>query len=176
MVSKNVNFRQMFLILIKLITILKEKNINIPEVKEEFKIKSSNFKYGEEIPKKYTPYDKDIHPSFYWYGFPKETKSFAIICEDPDTPSGKNFTHWIVKNIPVNINKIEEGENVGEEIKNSWGFTRYSGPKPPNGKHRYFFRLFALKDKELFSKSIIGIKKEIEKLKIGEAVIMGTFG
>ena len=176
MVSKKVNFRQLFFILIKLITTIKEKNIKIPPVKEEFRIKSSNFKNGEEIPKRYTPYGKDIHPSFYWYGFPKETKSFAIICEDPDTPSGKNFTHWIVKNIPANITKIEEGQNVGEEIKNSWGITRYKGPKPPNGKHRYFFRIYAFKDKELDAKTMNGLKKEIEILKIDEAVIMGTFG
>ena len=109
--------------------------------------------------------------------FPKKQKVLLLFAKILIHQVGKtNFTHWVVKNIPVNINKIEEGENVGEEIKNSWGFKRYSGPKPPNGKHRYFFRLFALKDKELFSKSIIGIKKEIEKLKIGEAVIMGTFG
>ena len=176
MVSKRVNFRQMFLILIKLITTLKEKDIKIPPLKEEFRIKSPNFKNGDEIPKKYTPYDKDIHPGFYWYGFPKETQSFAIICEDPDTPSGKNFTHWIVKNIPVSKTKIEEGEKIGEEIKNSWGITRYSGPKPPNGKHRYFFRIFAIKGKELIAKTMNGIKKEIENQKIAEAVIMGTFG
>ena len=176
MVSQRVNFRQMFLILIKLITTLKEKQIPIPAPKDIFKIKSPNFLYGEKIPKKYTPYGKDIHPSFYWYGFPKNTRSFAIVCEDPDTPSGKIFTHWIVKNIPVNINKIGEGESIGEEIKNSWGFTRYSGPKPPNGMHRYFFRIYAFTDEQLVSKTMNGIKKEIEIKKIDEAVIMGTFG
>ena len=175
MVSQRVNFRQMFLILIKLITTLKEKNISIPAPKEVFKIKSPNFLYGEKIPKKYTPYGKDIHPSFYWYGFPKNTRSFAIVCEDPDTPSGKIFTHWIVKNIPANINKIGEGENIGEEIKNSWGFTRYSGPKPPYGMHRYFFKIYAFTDEKLVSKTMNAIKKEIEIKKIDEAVIMGTF-
>ena len=82
-----------FGVLIKPTTTLKEKNIKIPQVKYEFRIKTSKYKNGEEIPNKYTPYDKDIHPSFHWYGYPKEIKSFAIICEDPDTSSGKNFTH-----------------------------------------------------------------------------------
>ena len=176
MVTQKVNFHQFFLIMIKLITTLKEKDISIPPYKDEFKIKSPNFLYGEKIPKKYTPYGKDIHPSFYWYNFPKETKSFAIVCEDPDTPSGKIFTHWIVKNIPGTVTKIEEGEIIGEEIINSWGFSRYSGPKPPNGEHRYFFRIYAFRDEQLSAKSMNGVKKEIEIKNIGEAVIMGTFG
>ena len=176
MVSKAVNFKQFFLILLKLITILKEKGIKLPSYKEKFMIKSFSFKNGDIIPTKYTPYDTDIHPSFYWYGFPKETKSFAIICEDPDTPSGKIFTHWIVKNIPANVISIEEGENIGEEIKNSWGIKRYKGPKPPNGKHRYFFRIYAFKEEKLNENNMKGIKKEIENKKIGESFIIGTFG
>ena len=176
MVSQRVNFKQLFTILIKLITILKQKNITIPPIQDKFRIKSPNFLYGEKIPKKYTPYGKDIHPSFYWFGFPKETKSFVIICEDPDTPSGKIFTHWAVKNIPVNIKKIEEGQSIGEEIKNSWGFERYSGPKPPNGTHRYFFRIYAIKVENLSSKTLNGLKKDIEFNKIAEAEMMGTFG
>ena len=176
MVSQRVNFKQLFTILIKLITILKQKNITISPIQDKFRIKSPNFLYGEKIPKKYTPYDKDIHPSFYWFGFPKETKSFVIICEDPDTPSGKIFTHWAVKNIPVNIKKIEEGQSIGEEIKNSWGFERYSGPKPPNGTHRYFFRIYAIKVENLSSKTLNGLKKDIEFNKIAEAEMMGIFG
>ena len=176
MVSQRVNFKQLFTILIKLITILKQKNITIPTIQDKIRIKSPNFLYGEKKQKKYTPYGKDIHPSFYWFGFPKETKSFVIICEDPDTPSGKIFTHWAVKNIPVSITKIEEGQNIGEEIKNSWGFERYSGPKPPNGTHRYFFRIYAIKVENLSSKTLNGLKKDIEFNKIAEAEMMGIFG
>ena len=176
MVSQKVNFNQMLLMLIKLITSFKENNISLPPYKSEFKIKSLNFKNGDKIPEKYTPYGIDIHPNLYWYDFPKETKSFAIICEDPDTPSGKIFTHWIVKNIPVNINKIEEGEKIGEEITNSWGITRYKGPKPPNGAHRYFFRIYAIKEEKLIKETLKGIKKEINEKKIDETFIMGTFG
>ena len=176
MVHQRVTFNQMFLIFIKLISTLKEKKIALPAHKNNFRIKSPDFLNGEEIPKKFTPYGKDIHPSFYWYGFPKNTRSFAIVCEDPDTPSGKIFTHWVVKNIPVKINEIKEGENIGEEIQNSWGFTRYSGPKPPNGKHRYFFRIYAFNTDQLVGRTMVGIKKEIEVKKIDETVIMGTFG
>ena len=176
MVSKKVNFRQLFTILIKLITILKQKNISIPSIPDKFKIKSHSFLYGEKIPKKYTPYDKDIHPNLYWFNFPKETKSFVIICEDPDTPSGKIFTHWAVKNIPVNITNIEEGVKVGEEIKNSWGIERYKGPKPPNGEHRYFFRIYAIKDEKLNADNLNVLKNEIQARKIDEDEIMGRFG
>ena len=71
---------------------------------------------------------------------------------------------------------IEEGENIGEEIKNSWGIKRYKGPKPPNGKHRYFFRIYAFKEEKLNENNMKGIKKEIENKKIGESFIIGTFG
>ena len=159
-----------------LTTILIVPTLALVTISRLGRIKSPNFLYGEKIPKKYTPYGKDIHPSFYWFGFPKETKSFVIICEDPDTPSGKIFTHWAVKNIPVNIKKIEEGQSIGEEIKNSWGFERYSGPKPPNGTHRYFFRIYDIKFENFSSKTLNGLKKDIEFNKIAEAEMIGIFG
>ena len=176
MIPERVNFKQLFSILIKLSIILKQKGIEIPQEIDNFRVKSPNFNTGDEIPKTYTPYGEDIHPALSWSGFPKRTRSFAIICEDPDTPSGKLFTHWAVKNIPLHVTKIKEGESVGEEIVNSWGFTRYSGPKPPNGKHRYFFRIYALKIDKLRATDMKSLREEIERKKIGEAVIMGTFG
>ena len=117
MAIKQVTFKQMLLILIKLVTVMREKTIILPREKNDFRIKSTSFKSGGKIPKKFTPHGQDVHPDFYWTGIPKHTKSFAIICDDPDTPSGKVFTHWVVKNIPLSVTKIEEGEQVGEEIK-----------------------------------------------------------
>jgi len=70
-----------------------------------------------------------------------------------------------VKNIPLNVQKIEEGEQVGEEIKNSWGFTRYSGPKPPSGTHRYFFKLYAIREDKLVARTLNALRKEIEAKK-----------
>ena len=175
MVTQRVGFKQMLTILINLVTVLREKNVMLPREKHDFRLKSTSFKSGQKIPKKFTPFGEDIHPDFFWTGIPEHTKSFAIICEDPDTPSGEVFTHWIVKNIPLHITKINEGEQVGEELKNSWGFTRYSGPKPPSGKHRYFFRIYAIREDKLVARTMKAIRIEINAKKVGEATLMGTY-
>ena len=175
MVAEKVTFKQMMMILIKLVTVLREKNVFLPREKHDFRIRSKSFKSGGVIPKKFTPYGKDIHPKYYWTGIPRHTKSLAIICDDTDTPDGKVFTHWVVKNIPLNIQNIEEGEQVGEEVKNSWGFTKYSGPKPPSGKHRYYFKLYAIREDKLVARTLNALRKEIEAKKVGEATLMGNY-
>ena len=175
MIAEKVTFKQMMMILIKLVTILREKNVFLPREKHDFRIKSKSFKSGGVIPKKFTPYGKDVHPDFFWTGIPRHTKSFAIICDDPDTPDGNVFTHWVVKNIPLNVQSIAEGEQVGEEVKNSWGFTKYSGPKPPSGKHRYYFKLYAIREDKLVARTLKALRKEIEAKKVGEATLMGTY-
>jgi Raf kinase inhibitor-like YbhB/YbcL family protein len=77
---------------------------------------------------------------------PHETKSLALIMEDPDAPKG-NFVHWVVWNISPH-EAIGEGSNPGISGTNSFGKTGYGGPCPPSGSHRYFFRVYAL-DKQL---------------------------
>ena len=175
MAIERVSFKQMLAILIKIVTVLREKNVLLPREKHDFRIKSTSFKSGGKIPKRFTPFGKDVHPDFFWTGIPRHTKSFAIICDDPDTPDGNVFTHWVVKNIPLSVTKIDEGEQVGEELKNSWGFTKYSGPKPPNGKHRYYFKLYAIREDKLVARTLNAIRKEIEAKKVGEATLMGTY-
>ena len=91
-------------------------------------------------------------------------------------PEWKNFYSLGCKKYTCKYKKIEEGQSIGEEIKNSWGFERYSGPKPPNGTHRYFFRIYAIKVENLSSKTLNGLKKDIEFNKIAEAEMMGIFG
>ncbi len=167
MAIERVSFKQMLAILIRLVTVLRERNVFLPREKHDFRIKSTSFKSGGKIPKRFTPFGKDIHPDFFFTGIPKHTKSFAIICDDPDTPSGNVFTHWVVKNIPVSVTKIDEGEQVGEEIKNGWGFTKYSGPKPTNEKtHRYYFKLYAIREDKLVARTLNALRKEIEAKKV----------
>ena len=126
------------------------------------------------LDKKFTPFGKDINPSLKWSNPPEGTKSYALICEDPDCPSGL-FTHWAVKNIPGNISKIESGEKIGEEIRNSWGLKRYRGPRPPSDTHRYYFKLYALSIESLNARNIKELRYQIKRNKLGMAYIMGTF-
>ncbi len=140
----------------------------------EFIIKSDDFTDGSLLQKKFTPLGEDINPSLKWENPPEGTKSFALICEDPDCPTGL-FTHWAIKNIPKDKREIGNGEKVGFEIRNSWGVKRYKGPRPPFGTHKYYFRLYALSEESLYARNIKELREEIRKYKLGETYIMGKF-
>ena len=113
-------------------------------------LKSSVFKNSQFIPQKYTCDGEDISPPLKWSNFPKETKSFVLICDDPDAPMG-TWDHWILFNIPANITSLEKNFDIKnnniDKLKagrNDFGKKNYGGPCPPDGTHRYFFRIFAL--------------------------------
>ena len=108
------------------------------------KITSPAFEHGEEIPSEYSCDSSDISPELNIEGVPENTKSFALINDDPDAPGG-TWDHWSVFNIPTHVTKIERGREPDAVAgKNSWGRTGYGGPCPPSGTHRYFFKLYAL--------------------------------
>ncbi len=114
------------------------------------RIWSLAFEEGGMIPMQYTCDGEDISPELAWENAPKETKSFAIILNDPDAPSG-NFVHWIIWNIPkdssglpqgitndlVLLDGTRQGQNGAKQVG-------YSGPCPSTSTHRYFFTLYAL--------------------------------
>lgn len=113
-------------------------------------ITSSAFTEGSMIPSKYTCDERDISPPLEWKDVPAGTKSFALICDDPDAPGGI-WVHWVVYNIPSNISKLDENVKPELEFKNSmmqgnndWPKIGYGGPCPPSGTHRYYFKLYAL--------------------------------
>ncbi|HIH61834.1 MAG TPA: YbhB/YbcL family Raf kinase inhibitor-like protein [Methanobacteriales archaeon] len=114
------------------------------------KIRSIAFNDGERIPKKYTCDGEDISPPLIWEDIPEGTVTLALISDDPDAPS-KTWTHWLIFNIPPELNGLPEGvEKVGElengiiQGFNDFGRIGYGGPCPPFGVHRYFFKLYAL--------------------------------
>ncbi len=122
-----------------------------------FLLSSPVFENGSRIPKKYTCDGENISPPLKIDGIKRETKVLALLVEDVDTP--EPWVHWLVWNIPV-TNLIEEGKLPWGSVegKNSWGRNKYSGPCPPFGRHRYYFRVFALKDKLSLSRN--ATKKE----------------
>lgn len=105
-------------------------------------ISSPVFKHEGQIPMKYTCEGQDINPPVIIKGIPKEAISLVLIVEDPDAPGGI-FDHWIIWNVrPTEL--IKENSNPGMAAKNSSGKSRYMGPCPPSGTHRYFFKVYAL--------------------------------
>lgn len=112
---------------------------------------SSAFRDGERIPRNHTCEGGDVSPAFSWSGLPNGCRSLALVCEDPDAPSG-TWYHWAVFDIPATTSELPEGfpanERVGDirQATNSFHRIGYGGPCPPqgHGSHRYRFRLFAL--------------------------------
>jgi Raf kinase inhibitor-like YbhB/YbcL family protein len=116
-----------------------------------FKLETTSFTPGGDIPKKFTCQGPDVSPALTWTEPPAGTRSFALIADDPDAPGG-TFVHWVVYNLPPTARKLneatagnEEMGNGGRQGMNDFPMSGYAGPCPPPGKyHRYFFRLYAL--------------------------------
>jgi Raf kinase inhibitor-like YbhB/YbcL family protein len=110
------------------------------------RVRSVAFSHGGHIPSKYTCEGDNISPPLEVSGYPANTKSIAVVVEDPDAPKGV-YDHWLVWNIPPN-EAIAENSKPGTMGRNSFGNVGYGGPCPPSGSHRYFFKVYAL-DSEL---------------------------
>ncbi len=116
-----------------------------------FQISTSSFPADGSIPRKYTCDGQDVSPALTWSGAPPNTKSFALIADDPDAPVGI-WTHWLIWNLPAVTHQIAEGTAKDAQLpdgarqgQNDFRKVGYNGPCPPPGKpHRYFFKLFAL--------------------------------
>lgn len=106
-------------------------------------LSSSAFGNNELIPAKYTCDGLNVSPPLQIGGIPPEAKSLALIVDDPDAPRG-TWVHWVIWNIPVTIDQINENEAPGVQGMNDFHRNEYGGPCPPSGTHRYFFKLYAL--------------------------------
>jgi Raf kinase inhibitor-like YbhB/YbcL family protein len=113
-----------------------------------FKLTIPAFAEGGLIPKLHTCDGADISPSVEWSGEPPETRSMALIVDDPDAPGGV-WTHWLLYDLGPSVRSLAQGYKPGKlgiNGKNDFGNPGYAGPCPPkgHGPHRYFFRLYAL--------------------------------
>ena len=129
---------------------------------------SSAFSEGQEIPAKYTCDGANVSPALKWNGAPAETKSFALIVDDPDAPVG-TWVHWVLFDLPGTTTELPEALVKGQYVAggarqglNDFKHLGYGGPCPPGGKaHRYVFKLYAL-DRLLELKPGAN-KKEVER-------------
>jgi Raf kinase inhibitor-like YbhB/YbcL family protein len=112
----------------------------------QLQVSSSAFAANQPIPPEYTCDGAQKSPPLRWSNVPKGTRSIAVLVEDPDAPKG-NFTHWLVTGIPPTATSLPAGGALPQgamAAKNGKGETGYTGPCPPSGRHRYFFRVYAL--------------------------------
>jgi len=116
----------------------------------DMQVSSPAFGGDGPIPKKHTGEGEDVSPALAIAHFPAGTRTFAVICHDPDAPLVKpgtyGFVHWVLYGIPAAITELAEG--IGDYVQgvNDFGNSGYGGPMPPNGHgtHHYFFWVLAL--------------------------------
>jgi Raf kinase inhibitor-like YbhB/YbcL family protein len=146
---------------------------------------STAFQEGQTIPRQCTGDGHNVSPPLQWLDPPANTRSFALICEDPDAPRG-TFTHWILFNLPAEARELDEAippdttlANGATQGTNDFRKQGYGGPAPPPGKpHRYFFKLFAL-DTQLELQPSANRSQVLEAMKghvLAEGQLMGKYG
>jgi Raf kinase inhibitor-like YbhB/YbcL family protein len=161
--------------------------------KEKFEISSTAFVNGARIPFEHTGAGANLSPPLAWKGAPAGTKSFMILCTDPDAPSPANpdpnpFVHWFVLNIPADTKYLLAGVPRLEQLSTPYGATQfnngfgeigYSGPKPPqgSGKHRYLFTILAMDRVHVIDPkmTIDEFSKLLKSSVLGTAELMGTY-
>src|SRR5262245_2355915 len=152
-----------------------------------FAITSPAFTAGSEIPAECTCEGADTSPRLEWSGMPAGTASLALIVDDPDAPDPAapkmTWVHWVLFNLPPSATHLEasvkpEALPAGtKEGKNDWKRTGYGGPCPPIGRHRYFFKLYALDTTlpDLNSPTKAELEKAMEGHILGKVELMGTY-
>jgi Raf kinase inhibitor-like YbhB/YbcL family protein len=150
-------------------------------------LSSPAFVPNGSIPSKYTCEGADVSPPLAWSGAPPDAKTWVLIVDDPDAPDPAKpqrvYVHWVIYNIPVSVTMLaEDAARTGlpegaRHGTNDWGKQTYGGPCPPIGRHRYFFKLYAL-DTELQglrNPTKAELEKAMEEHLVGNAEFIGTY-
>lgn len=148
-----------------------------------FVLESTAFSYGDPIHSDFTCDGADVSPPLSWNGTPEGTRTFVLICDDPDAPVG-TWVHWVYFDIPGTVTALSEAFPPDEqpELGGAQGITDfrrigYGGPCPPGGTHRYYFKLYAV-DTEL-GLSPGATKRQVLQAANGhilaQAELMGTY-
>lgn len=150
-------------------------------------ISSPAFSDGGSIPAKFTCEGSDISPALAWSGVPDGSKSLVLIVDDPDAPDPaapkRTWVHWVLYDLPPDATRLPEA--VAEDALppgtkgglNDWKRTGYGGPCPPIGRHRYFFKLYALDTMlpGLRKPTKTDVEAAMQGHVLGQAQIIGTY-
>jgi Raf kinase inhibitor-like YbhB/YbcL family protein len=148
-------------------------------------VESPAFPNGQRIPERYSKDGGNVSPPVQWHDAPRNTRSFALVVEDPDAPRG-TFRHWAVYNIPPAHQGLGEDSGSSRSAAalamavNDFGNRGYDGPQPPHGHgtHHYHFRLLALDVPELDLHPEASVKDVLDAAQshlIAQAEMIGTF-
>ncbi len=152
-----------------------------------FTLESPAFADGAGIPVRYTCEGEDVSPPLRWSDPPAGTRAFALVVDDPDAPDPRAprvvWVHWVLYDLPAEVRGLaEDADRRGlppgtRRGRNDWGDPAWGGPCPPVGRHRYFFRLYALDAPlgDLGTPDRAALERAMEGHVLGEAVLMGTY-
>jgi Raf kinase inhibitor-like YbhB/YbcL family protein len=149
-------------------------------------LRSDAFSAGAAIPRRFTCDGEDLSPPLEWEGAPADTRSFVLLCDDPDAPAG-TWHHWAAFDLPASLAKLDAGaaQRAGEygfkQATNDFKRLGYGGPCPPrgHGPHRYRFRLLALSVEHLQTHRTPhcrDVERDARKQLLAEATLVGTYG
>jgi Raf kinase inhibitor-like YbhB/YbcL family protein len=156
-------------------------------------IRSSAFEPNGPIPARFTCEGDDVSPPLEWSGAPEGTRSLVLIVDDPDAPDPaapkRVYVHWVLYDLPPTASGLDEGVATdalpagAREGQNDWKRRGYGGPCPPVGRHRYFFKLYALDTTVDAALGAVGeagaTKQELERAMSGHvleaAELVGTY-
>ncbi|MGH3423892.1 MAG: YbhB/YbcL family Raf kinase inhibitor-like protein [Nocardioidaceae bacterium] len=126
-------------------------------------------------------------PHLHWTDFPEETKSFVVTCFDPDAPTPSGFWHWVLVDVPGDVNELASGLGNSSDlpgsafhVRNDAGTHDFTGAAPPPGDqvHRYFFVVHAVGEDKLgveadASPAVVSFNLAFKTL--ARAIIVGTY-
>lgn len=159
---------------------------SVPE-EEAMRLTTTAFDHEAAIPQKYTCEGADVSPPLTWSGAPAGAKSFALIVEDPDAPDPRNpkmtWVHWVLYDIPASATSLAEAMTPRDlpagtrQGHNDWKRSGWGGPCPPIGRHRYFFRLYALDTvlPDLKAPTAKELRKAMDGHVLATAELIGTY-
>lgn len=150
----------------------------------DIQLTSPAFAPGTAIPIQHTGDGEDVSPPLAWTRVPEGTRSFAVICHDPDAPlvsprGTYGFVHWVLYNIPGSLADLPQGVQEFTAGRNDFGRAGYGGPMPPagHGVHHYYFWVLATRHAPQLPPGLTlwDLLKRIEPSLIGMNRLVGTF-
>lgn len=150
----------------------------------DMQLKSTAFDNDAPIPARYSGEAEDVSPQLSWQNAPDDTRSFVVVCHDPDAPlitarGTYGFVHWTLYNIPGAVNELPEGCTDYTAGQNDFGKTGYGGPMPPegHGEHKYYFWVLALNNDPQLEAGLTlwELLEKIEPHVVGMNRLVGTY-
>ena len=146
-------------------------------------LQSPSFRSNGAIPSQHTCEGRNISPPLQWRGAPPGTASYVLIVDDPDAPNPeapeRTWVHWVLYDIPAEVAEMKEGQlPPGAKCgKNDWMRAEYGGPCPPQGRHRYFHKLYALDNfiANLLTPTKSEVLRAIEGHVLDQSTLIGTY-